>query len=442
MKQLIVHTDPISPRSEAYRSIRTNIEFLNLEENIKTILFTSSLKGEGKTTAVANVAATLADAGKRVMLLDCDFRNPHIHKTLGISNNYGITDILLEKKDYKEYIDKVEDDENFHVLTAGKMISNPSELLSSNTMKRFVESLKEEYDYVFLDSPPVIPVTDATAISTYIDGVVVMCLARKTNRETIKKAIDSLKKVDANILGVVLNKVKIKKRNYKQLIYGGTNTKDNEEIEDKPKKSFYQKYVKRVMDFSLSLFSLIIFSPIMIICAILIKLNLGDPILFKQKRPGLNEKIFEIYKFRTMLNPSESEGLSDMERLTGFGKKLRSTSLDELPQLINILKGDMSIVGPRPLMPSYLSYYTKQERLRHTVRPGLTGLAQISGRNSLTWNDRLQTDVDYVKNISFLGDLKIIFNTFTKVLKREGIALDTDQEEESLNEVRKHDRVY
>lgn len=185
----------------------------------------------------------------------------------------------------------------------------------------------------------------------------------------------------------------------------------------------YRKYFKRPLDIIISLISLIVLSPLMLIIALLVKINLGSPVIFKQKRPGLNEKIFTIYKFRTMTDERDENGelLPDHKRLTKFGKFLRSTSLDELPELINILKGDMSIVGPRPLAVSYLPYYNDFEKQRHNVRPGLTGLAQVNGRNSLSWDQRFNYDVKYVHEVSFILDIKIIFKTIGKVLKRSGI---------------------
>ncbi len=189
------------------------------------------------------------------------------------------------------------------------------------------------------------------------------------------------------------------------------------------KDGIYEKYLKRPIDFILSLMAIIIFSPLILVIALMVRIKLGSPIIFKQKRPGLNEKIFTLYKFRTMTNKRDAKGelLPDSYRLTKFGKFLRSTSLDELPELFNILKGDMSIVGPRPLLVEYLPYYTDEERLRHTVRPGLTGLAQINGRNNLEWDARLGLDVEYVKNITFRLDALIVVKTIIKVFKREGI---------------------
>lgn len=189
------------------------------------------------------------------------------------------------------------------------------------------------------------------------------------------------------------------------------------------KKGIYEKYIKRIIDIVLSLTALIILSPILLIVALLVRRKLGSPVLFKQERPGLNEKIFRMYKFRSMSDQKDENGklLPDEVRLTSFGKKLRSTSLDELPELLNILKGDMSIVGPRPLSVVYLPYYTEEERLRHTARPGLTGLAQINGRNAISWEQKFEYDVEYVKHVSFLMDLKIVFGTIGKVLHRDGI---------------------
>ena len=186
----------------------------------------------------------------------------------------------------------------------------------------------------------------------------------------------------------------------------------------------YAKYIKRTLDLILSLMALIVLMPLMIIIGILVRINLGSPIIFKQKRPGKNEKVFTLYKFRTMTDKRDIDGnlLPDEYRLTKFGKFLRSTSLDELPELINILKGDMSIVGPRPLLVEYLKLYNEEQKHRHDVRPGLTGLAQTSGRNAITWEEKFEKDIEYVHNISFIGDVKIIIKTAIKVFKREGIS--------------------
>lgn len=186
----------------------------------------------------------------------------------------------------------------------------------------------------------------------------------------------------------------------------------------------YRKYIKRVLDFTLSLIALIILSPIYLVLAILVRIKLGSPIIFKQERPGLNEKIFTLYKFRTMTDEKDENGklLPDEVRLTKFGKFLRSTSLDELPELINIIKGDMSIVGPRPLLVEYLPLYNEKQRCRHNVRPGLTGYAQISGRNSISWEEKFNDDLMYIENITFTEDLKIVLKTALKVIKREGIS--------------------
>ena len=189
----------------------------------------------------------------------------------------------------------------------------------------------------------------------------------------------------------------------------------------------YEKFLKRPQDFLCALLATIVLSPVMLITAILVAVKLGRPVLFKQERPGRDAKIFKIYKFRTMTDERDEEGnlLPDDVRLTSFGKKLRSTSLDELPELFNMLKGDMSVVGPRPLMPKYLPRYNERQARRHEVRPGFTGLAQVHGRNSISWEEKFDWDVKYVDHITFLGDWKIIFETVKTVLKREGITSDT-----------------
>lgn len=185
----------------------------------------------------------------------------------------------------------------------------------------------------------------------------------------------------------------------------------------------YAKYIKRMLDFILSLIALIVLSPLMLIIGLLVRIKLGKPIIFKQKRPGKNEKIFTLYKFRTMTDEKDQNGnlLPDAKRLTKFGKTLRSTSLDELPELWNILKGEMAIVGPRPLLIEYLPYYTEEERHRHDVRPGLTGLAQINGRNTTEWSKRFKIDEDYINNITLNEDIYIIFYTIKKVIKKDNI---------------------
>jgi len=200
-------------------------------------------------------------------------------------------------------------------------------------------------------------------------------------------------------------------------------------------RGIYRRYIKRPMDIILSLCAIIVLSPVMLIIALLVRIKLGSPVIFKQKRPGLNEKIFTLYKFRTMTDKRDEKGelLPDSERLTKFGKMLRSTSLDELPELFNILKGDMSIVGPRPLLVQYLPLYNDIQRRRHEVRPGLSGLAQVSGRNAISWEDKFHLDVEYVDNVSCIGDWKIILETIKKVFVREGISSNTSETMEAFN---------
>lgn len=189
----------------------------------------------------------------------------------------------------------------------------------------------------------------------------------------------------------------------------------------------YRHFFKRFFDFVLSLIAIIILSPVYIIVAILVRVKLGSPVIFTQERPGKDVKIFKMYKFRSMTSETDEEGnlLPDEVRLTSFGKQLRSTSLDELPELFNILKGDMSIVGPRPLLVKYLPLYNDFQKHRHDVRPGLTGWAQVNGRNAISWEDKFRLDVEYTEKCSFLLDLKILFMTVSSVLKKEGISSDT-----------------
>ncbi len=189
----------------------------------------------------------------------------------------------------------------------------------------------------------------------------------------------------------------------------------------------YKKYVKRWIDFFVSLVAIILLSPVFLILAVLVRIKLGSPVIFRQERPGKDEKIFCMYKFRTMTDERDADGnlLPDEKRLPAFGKCLRSTSLDELPELWNILKGDMSIVGPRPLLVQYLPLYNERQRRRHEARPGITGLAQVHGRNSISWAEKFEWDVKYVEHMTFWGDLRILADTVRVVLKKEGISSDT-----------------
>ena len=192
--------------------------------------------------------------------------------------------------------------------------------------------------------------------------------------------------------------------------------------------SIYARYFKRPMDIILSLASIIVLAPVLLLVAMLVRKKLGKPVIFTQERPGLHEKIFKLYKFRSMTDERDEKGelLPDEVRLTSFGKFLRSTSLDELPELFNILKGDMSVIGPRPLLVKYLPLYNEFQKHRHDVRPGLSGLAQINGRNAITWEKKFEYDVEYTKNITFCGDWKIILLTFKKVFFREGISAQNE----------------
>lgn len=207
-------------------------------------------------------------------------------------------------------------------------------------------------------------------------------------------------------------------------------------------KGIYAKYLKRILDFIITTLGFICISPLFLILCILVRVKLGSPIFFRQKRTGKDEKTFEMIKFRSMADARDENGqlLPDTERFTIFGNFLRNSSLDELPELLNVIKGDMSLIGPRPLYPFYLPYYTEKESLRHSVRGGITGLAQINGRALCKWDDRFAYDVEYVKNITFIGDVKIFFGTFSKVFKKADIGVPSVTEEGGLHIVRKVQR--
>lgn len=205
------------------------------------------------------------------------------------------------------------------------------------------------------------------------------------------------------------------------------------------KRTFYDKYIKRCIDFLLSLIAVVILSPVLLIVALSVRIKLGSPVIFKQERPGLDEKIFTMYKFRTMTDERDESGalMPDAVRLNKFGKMLRSTSLDELPELINILKGDMSIVGPRPLLVRYLPLYNDEQRMRHCVKPGITGYAQVNGRNSIHWEEKFDLDILYVKSICFTLDIKVFFKTMKTVFLREGISSNTSETMEAFEGTKK-----
>ena len=209
------------------------------------------------------------------------------------------------------------------------------------------------------------------------------------------------------------------------------------------KASFYEKYIKRLLDMLLSGIALICLSPVLLVTAILVRTKLGSPVIFRQERPGRNEKIFRLYKFRSMTDERDEQGnlLPDEVRLTHFGRLLRSTSLDELPELWNIFRGDMSIVGPRPLLVKYLPLYNEEQRHRHDVRPGLTGWAQANGRNALSWEEKFRLDVDYVEHISFWLDVKTIFLTVKNVLRRKGISSETAATMEEFKGMKENSHV-
>lgn len=197
-------------------------------------------------------------------------------------------------------------------------------------------------------------------------------------------------------------------------------------VKHKPK-GIYEKYIKRPLDIICALAAILVFWWLYVIVAILVRVKLGSPVLFRQERPGKDEKIFELYKFRTMTDERNENGdlLPDEMRLTKFGAFLRSTSLDELPEAFNILKGDMSVVGPRPLLVSYLPLYNEKQRIRHDVKPGLSGYAQVHGRNAVSWQEKFDLDVWYVNNITFIGDVRIVLDTVRVALKREGISSES-----------------
>ena len=205
----------------------------------------------------------------------------------------------------------------------------------------------------------------------------------------------------------------------------------------------YERFIKRALDAFLATEALIVLSPILIITAILVRIKLGSPVLFTQDRPGKDEKIFKLYKFRSMTNQRDENGklLPDDARLTKFGRILRSTSLDELPELLNIIKGDMAVIGPRPLLVEYLSYYTAEEHHRHDIRPGLTGWAQVNGRNAIgSWEERFAYDLEYVNHVSFAMDLKVLYTTVIKVVKRSDIQVGSEIKVGRLDVARSEDK--
>lgn len=228
MKEIIVRNEPKSPISESYRSIRTNIQFANVDNKIKTVMVTSSMPGEGKTTTLSNVAFSMADTGKKVLVIDCDLRKPRVHKVFDLSNSEGVTDILLKGESYKGYVNSL-DEGKIDIITSGKIPRNPSELLESDAMKKFIMDVRADYDYVMIDAPPTLPVTDSAIMATYIDGVILVCSSGNVDINAAKKAVESLEKVEANMLGVVLTKVPLRTGKYNNYYYYYSNEeKDGE----------------------------------------------------------------------------------------------------------------------------------------------------------------------------------------------------------------------
>lgn len=257
---------------------------------------------------------------------------------------------------------------------------------------------------------------------------------KKTTKALLIKLAGGIVAVSAATGGVAFVKDRIDEKNEKRQI-----TFDDEQPTHKM--GFYERFIKRPLDCTLSTGAALVFSPILLTIAVLVRLKLGSPVLFTQDRLGKDARVFKLYKFRSMTDerdPQTGELMPDDVRLTSFGRKLRSTSLDELPELFNIIKGDMAVVGPRPLLVKYLPYYTAQERHRHDVRPGLTGLAQINGRNNAEWRDKLANDVKYARNITFLGDVRIILTTINKVVKRSDVRIGKQISVKGFMEERQH----
>ena len=226
MNNIVTIENPKSPIAESYRNIRTNIEFSNIDKDLKTILFTSSQQNEGKTTIVSNLAVTFANLDKKVIIVDCDLRNPSVHKKFKIGNIYGVTDVLLEKKSFNSRV-KETDVKNLDIITAGEIPFNPSEILSSKKMKEFINNLKEVYDYVFIDTPPIGIVTDAGILSTYSDGVAMVVGSGEVSIELAKVSVERLNKINANLIGVILNKFNIEGTNSQYGYYGMYYEEDN-----------------------------------------------------------------------------------------------------------------------------------------------------------------------------------------------------------------------
>lgn len=254
----------------------------------------------------------------------------------------------------------------------------------------------------------------------------------------MKKIVKFLAGIGAGafLLGFLVNEVEKKKEKKADSAEKKCNLQRNRKTEGNWTYRRYEEEFKRPLDFAIALIALLFLSPVLVILALMVRVKLGKPAIFIQERPGKGERIFKLYKFRTMTDQRDANGklLPDEKRLSEFGKKLRLTSLDELPELFNILRGDMSLVGPRPQLVRDMVFMTKEQRMRHTVRPGLSGLAQISGRNSISWEEKLELDLKYLERITFLNDMKIIFNTIGKVFRREGIQAEGMETSEDLGD--------